>query len=57
MDAWFEYYTYGELSLVLSYLKEEDKMQYLESQKQKVIEWMLVLLKKYFIIVQEIIIW
>lgn len=57
MDAWFEYYIYGELSLVLSYLKEEDNMQYLESQKQKVIEWMLVLLKKYFIIVQEIIIW
>ena len=36
MDAWLEYYTYGGLPLVLSYLKEEDKMQYLESQKQNV---------------------
>jgi len=36
MDAWREYYTYGGLPLVLSYLKEEDKMQYLESQKQNV---------------------
>lgn len=35
-DAWLEYYTYGGLPLVLSYLKEEDKMQYLESQKQNV---------------------
>ena len=36
MDAWLEYYTYGGLPLVLSYLKEEDKMQYLESQKKNV---------------------
>ena len=36
MDAWLEYYTYGGLPLVLSYLKEEDKMQYLESQKRNV---------------------
>lgn len=36
MDAWLEYYTYGGLPLVLSYLKEEDKMQYLENQKQNV---------------------
>ncbi len=35
-DAWIEYYTYGGLPLVLSYSKEEDKMQYLESQKQNV---------------------
>lgn len=35
-DAWKEYYTYGGLPLVLSYLKEEDKMQYLDSQKQNV---------------------
>ena len=35
-EAWIEYYTYGGLPLVLSYSKEEDKMQYLESQKQNV---------------------
>jgi hypothetical protein len=35
-EAWKEYYTYGGLPLVLSYSKEEDKMQYLDSQKQNV---------------------
>lgn len=35
-EAWIEYYTYGGLPLVMSYKKEEDKMQYLESQKQNV---------------------
>ena len=35
-DAWIEYYTYGGLPLVTSYTKEEDKMQYLETQKQNV---------------------
>lgn len=35
-DAWVEYYTYGGLPLVMNYKKEEDKMQYLDSQKQNV---------------------
>lgn len=35
-EAWEEYYTYGGLPLVMSYKKDEDKMQYLESQKQNV---------------------
>lgn len=35
-EAWVEYYTYGGLSLVMSYLKEEDKMHYLEMQKDNV---------------------
>ena len=35
-EAWVEYYTYGGLPLVMSYKKEEDKMQYLEAQKQNV---------------------
>ena len=35
-DSCIEYYTYGGLPLVLSYFKEEDKMQYMESQKQNV---------------------
>ena len=35
-EAWIEYYTYGGLPLVMSYIKEEDKMQYLEVQKQNV---------------------
>ena len=35
-DAWIEYYTYGGLPLVMNYKKEEDKMQYLDSQKQNV---------------------
>ena len=35
-EAWIEYYTYGGLPLVMSYKKEEDKIQYLESQKQNV---------------------
>ena len=35
-EAWEEYYTYGGLPLVMNYKKEEDKMQYLESQKQNV---------------------
>ena len=35
-EAWVEYYTYGGLSLVMSYLKEEDKMHYLEMQKNNV---------------------
>ena len=35
-DAWLEYYTYGGLPLVMSYTKDEDKMQYLENQKLNV---------------------
>ena len=35
-DAWVEYYTYGGLPLVTSYSKEEDKMNYLEMQKNNV---------------------
>lgn len=35
-NAWIEYYTYGGLPLVLSYQKEEDKMNYLELQRQNV---------------------
>ena len=35
-DAWVEYYTYGGLPLVMNYKKEEDKIQYLDSQKQNV---------------------
>ncbi len=35
-EAWIEYYTYGGLPLIMSYKKEEDKMQYLEYQKQNV---------------------
>ena len=35
-DAWVEYYTYGGLPLVMNYKKEEDKMKYLDSQKQNV---------------------
>ncbi len=34
--AWIEYYNYGGLPLVMQYSKEEDKMQYLESQIQNV---------------------
>ena len=35
-EAWVEYYTYGGLPLIMSYLKEEDKMHYLEMQKDNV---------------------
>ena len=34
--AWVEYYTYGGLPLVMNYKKEEDKIQYLDNQKQNV---------------------
>ena len=35
-EAWNEYYTYGGLPLVMNYTKEEDKMNYLEMQKDNV---------------------
>ena len=35
-DAWIEYYTYGGLPLIMSYTKEEDKMNYLDMQKDNV---------------------
>ena len=35
-EAWIEYYTYGGLPLIMSYTKEEDKMNYLDMQKDNV---------------------
>ena len=35
-EAWIEYYTYGGLPLIMSYTKEEDKMNYLDIQKDNV---------------------